>query len=93
MKEITIKITEQGSNDALAALLKTDKSAPYAKRLKARLVNYRGGTGDEMLDALRGSAIPYALVNPGGHIERILRKRGFLTPKLTSGYDFSEGSH
>jgi hypothetical protein len=93
MKEITIKITEQGGNDALAALSKADKSAAYAKRLKARLVNYRSGTGDAMLDALRGAVIPHALVNPGGHVERILRKRGFLTPELTSGYDFRTGSH
>jgi hypothetical protein len=93
MKEITIRITEQGSNDALSALSKADRSARYAKWLKARLVSYRGGTGDAMLDALRGSLIPFALVNPGGHIERILRKRGFLTPELTSGYDFRTGSH
>jgi hypothetical protein len=38
MKEITTKITEQGSKDALASLSKADKSARYAKMLKAQLV-------------------------------------------------------
>jgi hypothetical protein len=37
--------------------------------------------------------VAHALTNPGGNVERILRKRGFLVPELTSGYDFSEGSH
>jgi hypothetical protein len=90
--EITITITQQGAADALAALEKADKSAAHAKRLKARLISYHG-TGDAMLDALRGAVIPYALVNPGGHAERILRKRDMLTEEITRGYDFRTGSN
>jgi hypothetical protein len=57
-----IEITKQGTANALTALEKADKSAAYAKRLKARLVSYHG-TGDAMLNALRVAIIPYALVN------------------------------
>jgi hypothetical protein len=79
-RDVEITITQQGTDDALAALDKADKSAAYAKRLKARLVSCHG-TGDAMLDALRGAVIPYALVNPGAHVERILRKLDMLTPE------------
>jgi hypothetical protein len=81
MKEITVKITEQGSKDALASLSKADKSERYAKWLKAQLVAYHHPARNPTLDALR-VLIAFALVNPGGHIERILRKRGFMTPEL-----------
>jgi hypothetical protein len=62
-RDTEITITQQGTVDALAALEKADKSAAYAKQLKARLVSYHG-PGDAMLDALLGAVIPYALVNP-----------------------------
>jgi hypothetical protein len=62
-RDTEITITQQGTVDALAALEKADKSAAYAKQLKARLVSYHG-PGDAMLDALLGAVIPYAPVNP-----------------------------
>ena len=91
MKEITIKTTPSETKKAIAALKRADNDAGYAKDLKARLIAAPPGK-NEMLDALR-VLVAHALTNPGGNVERILRKRGFLVPEITSWVDFSEGSH
>jgi hypothetical protein len=91
MKEITIKTTPSETKKAIAALKRADNDAGYAKDLKARLIAAPPGK-NEMLDALR-VLVAHALTNPGGNVERILRKRGFLVPEITSWVDCSEGSH
>ena len=91
MKEIAAKTTLSGTKKATAALKRADKDAGYAKDLKARLIAAPPGK-NQMLDALR-VMVAHALTNPGGNVERILRKRGFLVPEITSGFDFGEGSH
>jgi hypothetical protein len=75
MQDIEIAITEQGMKDALAALAKADKSAIYAKQLKAKI--FDGEQRGPGINALR-SLIAYARAHPGGRVERIMTKRRFF---------------
>ena len=61
--------------DALKALDKADKSAKYAKQLKVKI--FDGEQRDPTIDALR-SLLAYARAHPGGRVERVMRKSGFL---------------
>ena len=82
IKEITI--TEQGMNDDIALLKKVDKNPVYARILKARVVarDLASSPANHAFMTL----ICHALDHPGGRIERILRKRGFLVPEITINF-------
>ena len=90
----TITITQEMDEEAFVHLEKADKSKKYAKQLKAHIEKQMQlDHADNLCHTIRGSLIPYALLQPGGRVERLLRKCGLLEPKFLEGYDFSQGSH
>ena len=101
MEIVERTLTEDAMEDALSLVTAMDKSEEQAAIAMQCLISFKNGDKTvfhakrdrDAIEALIGGVIPFALTNPGGRVEHILRKRGFLEPEMIKEYDFKTGSN
>jgi hypothetical protein len=102
MKIINKVLTDRACEDATGLLATIDGNEEQATIAlnyllsvlgDRKLFRSAGKRERDAIEALMGSVIPFAIENPGGHVERVLRKRGFLIPEIVARFNFKEGSN
>jgi hypothetical protein len=95
-------LTEKACNDALGLLASMDDNEEQATIALNYLLSFLGDRklfrcarkrDRDAIEALLGSLIPFAIANPGGRVERVLHKRGFLVQEIVERVNFKVGSN
>jgi hypothetical protein len=102
MKITEKRLTEKACQDAMGLLASIDDNEEQATMALNYVLSFMGDRklfrraekqDRDAIEALVGGILPFAIENPGGNIERVLRKRGFLAPEIVERFHFKEGSN